>query len=113
MVRHGAGAGLGRGDRVPGLRRSRHAGLRSDRAYAFVRMTPGRPPTLDISGLRKSFHHVEVLRGIDLAVSSQELVFIIGPSGSGKSTLLRCCNRLEEPTAGSIRIDGIDRKSVV
>jgi polar amino acid transport system ATP-binding protein len=71
-------------------------------------MTPGRPPTLDIRGLRKSFRHVEVLRGIDLAVSPQELVFIIGPSGSGKSTLLRCCNRLEEPTAGSIRIDGID-----
>jgi polar amino acid transport system ATP-binding protein len=63
---------------------------------------------LDIRGLRKSFHHVEVLRGIDLAVALQELVFIIGPSGSGKSTLLRCCNRLEEPTAGSIRVDGVD-----
>src|SRR5437588_3223433 len=65
-------------------------------------------PILDIRGLRKSFHHVEVLRGIDLAVLPQELVFIIGPSGSGKSTLLRCCNRLEEPTAGSIHIDGVD-----
>src|SRR5436853_1846639 len=70
-------------------------------------MTPA-PPILDIRGLRKSFHHVEVLRGIDLAVVPQELVFIIGPSGSGKSTLLRCCNRLEEPTSGSIRVDGID-----
>jgi polar amino acid transport system ATP-binding protein len=49
-----------------------------------------------------------VLRGIDVAVALQELVFIIGPSGSGKSTLLRCCNRLEEPTAGSIRVDGVD-----
>ena len=38
----------------------------------------------------------------------QELVFVIGPSGSGKSTLLRCCNRLEEPSAGSIRVDGVD-----
>jgi len=66
------------------------------------------PPILDIQGLRKSFHHVEVLRGIDLAVLPQELVFIIGPSGSGKSTLLRCCNRLEEPSGGSIRVDGID-----
>jgi ABC-type polar amino acid transport system ATPase subunit len=46
--------------------------------------------------------------GIDLIVWPQQLVFIIGPSGSGKSTLLRCCNRLEEPTAGSIRVDGID-----
>ena len=65
-------------------------------------------PILEIRGLRKSFGHVEVLRGIDLAVSPQELVFIIGPSGSGKSTLLRCCNRLEEPSAGTIFIDGVN-----
>jgi ABC-type polar amino acid transport system ATPase subunit len=71
-------------------------------------MPPDRLPILEVRGLRKSFGHTEVLRGIDLAVKPQELVFIIGPSGSGKSTLLRCCNRLEEPTAGSIRIDGID-----
>jgi polar amino acid transport system ATP-binding protein len=71
-------------------------------------MTDGRPPILDIRGLRKSFKHVEVLRGIDLAVLPQELVFIIGPSGSGKSTLLRCCNRLEEPTAGAICVGGVD-----
>jgi polar amino acid transport system ATP-binding protein len=71
-------------------------------------MHTDRPPILEVRGLRKSFGHTEVLRGIDLAVAPQELVFIIGPSGSGKSTLLRCCNRLEEPTAGSIRIDGVD-----
>jgi polar amino acid transport system ATP-binding protein len=71
-------------------------------------MHTDRPPILEVRGLRKSFGHTEVLRGIDLTVAPQELVFIIGPSGSGKSTLLRCCNRLEEPTAGSIRIDGVD-----
>src|SRR5947207_14829472 len=71
-------------------------------------MRSGEPPILEIRGLRKSFHHLEVLRGIDLAVSPRELVFIIGPSGSGKSTLLRCCNRLEEPSAGSIRVGGLD-----
>ena len=71
-------------------------------------MKADRPPILEVRGLRKSFGHAGVLCGIDLAVASQELVFIIGPSGSGKSTLLRCCNRLEEPTAGSIRIDGVD-----
>lgn len=65
-------------------------------------------PILDIVGLHKSFGQLEVLRGIDLAVQPRELVFIIGPSGSGKSTLLRCCNRLEEPSAGSIRVDGVD-----
>jgi polar amino acid transport system ATP-binding protein len=71
-------------------------------------MTTDRPPILEIRGLRKSFGHTEVLCGIDLAVMPQQLVFIVGPSGSGKSTLLRCCNRLEEPTGGSIRIDSID-----
>ena len=71
-------------------------------------MPNDRPPILEARGLRKSFKGVEVLRGIDLAVQPQELVFIIGPSGSGKSTLLRCCNRLEEPTGGSIRIEGVD-----
>ena len=49
-----------------------------------------------------------MLKGIDLAVAQGELVFIIGPSGSGKSTLLRCCNRLEEPSSGSVVVDGTD-----
>ena len=63
---------------------------------------------LDVRALHKSFGPNEVLKGVDLAVRPQELVFIIGPSGSGKSTLLRCCNRLEEPTSGSITVDGVD-----
>src|SRR5437763_11612055 len=71
-------------------------------------MKTDRPPILQIRGLHKSFGHAQVLRGIDLSVAPQQLVFIIGPSGSGKSTLLRCCNRLEEPTRGAIIVDGID-----
>ena len=63
---------------------------------------------LDVVGLHKSFGQLKVLNGIDLQVRSRELVFIVGPSGSGKSTFLRCCNRLEEPTSGSVKIEGID-----
>ena len=63
---------------------------------------------LDVRALHKSFGQLEVLKGIDLQVAERELVFVIGPSGSGKSTLLRCCNRLEEPSSGSIRVAGID-----
>jgi polar amino acid transport system ATP-binding protein len=63
---------------------------------------------LDVRALRKSFGTHDVLRGIDLSVAPQELVFMIGPSGSGKSTFLRCLNRLEEPTSGSIVVDGVD-----
>jgi polar amino acid transport system ATP-binding protein len=65
-------------------------------------------PILDVAGLHKSFGHLAVLKGIDLQVHPRELIFIIGPSGSGKSTLLRCCNRLEEPTSGSIKIESVD-----
>ncbi|HKI59279.1 MAG TPA: amino acid ABC transporter ATP-binding protein [Trueperaceae bacterium] len=49
-----------------------------------------------------------MLKGIDLQVQAREALTIIGPSGSGKSTLLRCLNRLEEPDAGSIHVDGVD-----
>ena len=65
-------------------------------------------PILKITGLHKSFGDNEVLKGIDLSVTKGQLVFMIGPSGSGKSTLLRCCNRLEEPSAGTILVDGED-----
>jgi polar amino acid transport system ATP-binding protein len=63
---------------------------------------------LEVRALHKSFGHLEVLKGVNLTVQPRELVFVIGPSGSGKSTLLRCCNRLEEPTSGSIKVEGVD-----
>ena len=59
----------------------------------------------DIKNLHNSFGEHEVLKGIDLHINPQ---VIIGPSGSGKSTLLRCMNLLEEPTSGSVVVDGID-----
>jgi polar amino acid transport system ATP-binding protein len=68
----------------------------------------GAVPAIELRDLRKSFGTNEVLRGIDLAVDARKVVCVIGASGSGKSTLLRCVNRLEEPTGGSVLIDGID-----
>ncbi len=70
-------------------------------------MTAASPDAIvSIEGLRKSFGNVEVLRGVDLKVGKGEAVVIVGSSGSGKSTCLRCINRLEEPTAGTIRLGG-------
>jgi polar amino acid transport system ATP-binding protein len=63
---------------------------------------------IQINDLHKSFGQLEVLKGIDFEVAEQEVVCVIGPSGSGKSTLLRCVNRLEEPTSGTILIEGVD-----
>ncbi len=66
---------------------------------------------IEIKNLKKSFGDLHVLKGIDLTIGEREVVVIIGPSGSGKSTLLRCINFLEEPSAGSITVDGIPMNS--
>lgn len=70
-------------------------------------MTTPAPVKLRVEGLHKRFGALAVLRGIDLVVPAGAVVSIIGPSGSGKSTLLRCINRLEEPDAGEIYLDGV------
>ena len=62
-------------------------------------------PLLQITGLRKRFGDLEVLKGVDLSVARGEVIAIIGVSGSGKSTMLRCVNLLEEPTGGTIVFD--------
>ena len=61
---------------------------------------------IHVEGLTKDFGDNHVLRGIDIDIHAGEVVCVIGPSGSGKSTFLRCLNRLEEPTSGTITIDG-------
>ncbi len=58
-------------------------------------------------GLQKYFGSNHVLRGVDLEVRQREAVMVVGRSGSGKTTLLRCINFLEEPTVGSVEIDGL------
>ncbi|MDH6233837.1 polar amino acid transport system ATP-binding protein [Mesorhizobium soli] len=63
-------------------------------------------PLLSVTGLRKSYGLVEVLKGIDFEVAAGEKIALIGPSGSGKSTCLRCLNFLEKPSAGEIHLDG-------
>jgi polar amino acid transport system ATP-binding protein len=58
-------------------------------------------------GIEKYFGDNHVLRGVDLEVRQREAVMLLGRSGSGKTTLLRCINFLEEPTVGSVEIDGL------
>jgi polar amino acid transport system ATP-binding protein len=63
---------------------------------------------ISVEDLHKSFADLEVLKGINFEVAQGEVVCVVGPSGSGKSTLLRCVNRLEEPSAGRVIIEGVD-----
>ncbi len=63
---------------------------------------------ISVKKLKKSFHGVEVLKGIDAEIDRGEVVCVIGPSGSGKSTFLRCLNLLEKPTEGHILFEGDD-----
>ena len=72
------------------------------------RPEPAAPAALLVEGVHKAFDKLEVLRGIDLAVSEHEVVCLIGASGSGKSTLLRCINLLEPIQAGRIVVGGVE-----
>jgi putative ABC transport system ATP-binding protein len=63
-----------------------------------------------VSGVRKSYRsgeeRIEALRGVSFEVPAGACSFIVGPSGSGKSTLLYLIGALDNPTSGSIAIDG-------
>ena len=63
---------------------------------------------LEAREVSKRYGPVTALDGVSLAVHRGECVALIGESGSGKTTLLRCFNRLTDPDAGSVLVDGDD-----
>ena len=63
---------------------------------------------LDVRGVWKQFGDLIVLADVSLALSTHEVLAVVGPSGSGKSTLLRCINLLEPVDDGEILLDGVD-----
>ena len=69
--------------------------------------TPEGTPKILVSGLKYEAGATEILEGVDAAFPGGEITAVLGPSGAGKSTLLRALNRLVEPTAGEVYLDGI------
>ena len=72
---------------------------------------------IDIEGLEAGYGKEPILNGIDLHLEGPGLTCIIGPNGVGKSTLVKCMNRLLEPTAGKVSVNGrdvreMDRKDI-
>ncbi|PSL48550.1 L-arginine ABC transporter ATP-binding protein [Salsuginibacillus halophilus] len=63
---------------------------------------------INVKNLDKSFGDARVLKDISTTIEKGEVVTVIGPSGSGKSTFLRCLNKLEDPSGGSVVVDGKD-----
>ena len=70
-------------------------------------------PLIEMQGIVKTYNvgkenELEILHGIDLTVYPGEFVAVVGESGSGKSTLMNIIGVLDQPTAGSYRLDGVD-----
>src|SRR5215831_6064095 len=67
---------------------------------------------IDVVNVSKSYRSgerdVEALRGVSCQIPRGQFAFIVGPSGSGKSTLLYLLGALDRPTAGTIRVEGLD-----
>lgn len=69
-------------------------------------------PIIDVQEVTKTYDtgavKVEALRGVSFRVAPGEMVAIMGPSGCGKTTLLNCMSGIDDPTTGSVHIEGTD-----
>src|SRR4051812_17189713 len=71
------------------------------------------PAAISFDKVSKSYGGAApVLDGVSLKVREREFLAIVGPSGSGKTTLLRLVNRLIDPSAGTVRVEGDDVQSI-
>ena len=63
---------------------------------------------IEIRDMNLYYGDFHALHGINLDIKANEITAFIGPSGCGKSTFLRCLNRLETPSSGSIKFEGVE-----
>jgi osmoprotectant transport system ATP-binding protein len=75
--------------------------------------TPANGARIELRGVEVTYPGgAAAVRAVDLTIPAGEFAVLLGPSGSGKSTLLRTINRLIEPTAGAVLIDGVDARTL-
>jgi osmoprotectant transport system ATP-binding protein len=67
---------------------------------------------IELDGLTKVYDGKAVVDAVSLTVPSRSIAAVVGTSGSGKTTLMRMINRLVEPTAGAVLIDGQDNREI-
>src|SRR5678815_2307122 len=79
-----------------------------DRAMGLDDMFPAMEMMIEAEGLAKRYGDVAALDGLDLAVPSGQVLAILGPNGAGKTTLIRTIATLTRPSAGRLRVAGVD-----
>lgn len=66
------------------------------------------PPVVEVDHLQKRYGAFDAVKDVSFAVQQGEIFGILGPNGAGKTTTLECIQGLREPSAGSIRLLGLD-----
>jgi putative ABC transport system ATP-binding protein len=94
----------GRGRRIAGRREERRDMPAGD--------TAGPEPVIRTERLGRRAGGRTILSGVSVAARRGEILAVVGPSGSGKTTLLRLLNRLDEPTEGTVFLDGTDYREM-
>ena len=73
----------------------------------------GQPPAIALRGVRKNFGSVQAVRGIDLDISSGEIVAFLGPNGAGKTSTIDITLGLSQPNAGSVAVYGLHPRQAI